>query len=88
MRQYFEVTNPTPDPGFAPPSLRSPIAPSSQLPTREGRAAGFSQSPVGEKSFKSIQILQIYFCSICYDFFDFCATAHSYFTTTFFPPWM
>ena len=29
-----------PQPGFAPPSLRSPIASSSQLPTWEGRAAG------------------------------------------------
>ena len=33
-------TDPTPDPGFAPPSLRSPIAPSSQLPTWEGSAYG------------------------------------------------
>jgi hypothetical protein len=33
------ITDPTPDPGFAPPSLRSPIAPSSQLPTGAGSSA-------------------------------------------------
>ena len=38
-----EVTDPAPGPGFAPPSLRSPIAPSSQLPTGVGScAAGVS----------------------------------------------
>ena len=37
-----KVTDPTPGPGFAPPSLCSPIAPSSRLPTREGREAASS----------------------------------------------
>ena len=34
---------------------------------------------------KSIQIFQNIFCSIWSDLSDFCASAHSYFTTTFLP---
>ena len=47
--QQSELTNnidPTPKPDFAPPSLRSPIAPSSQLPTREGNGCAETESPI------------------------------------------
>ena len=52
--QQSELTNntdPTPNPDFAPPSLRSPIAPSSQLPTREGNGCAETEYPINNLTY-------------------------------------